>query len=60
MGGDSVEYFKVGDFISLSKKIISVLDSDKLRQNDNTKHINKFSRKNFIKGFEKIILNSND
>jgi len=60
VGGDCVEYFKVGDSISLSKKIISVLDSDKLRQNDNTKHINKFSRKNFIKGFEKIILNSND
>ena len=53
VGGDCVEYFKVGDSISLSKKIISVLDSDKLRQNDNTKHINKFSRKNFIKGFER-------
>jgi glycosyltransferase involved in cell wall biosynthesis len=60
VGGDCVEYFKVGDSISLSKKIISVLDSDKLRQNDNTKHINKFSRKNFIKGFERIILDSND
>jgi len=31
-----------------------------LRQNDNTEHINKFSRKNFIKGFERIILDSND
>ena len=30
VGGDCVEYFKVGDSISLSKKIISVLDSDKL------------------------------
>jgi len=60
VGGDCVEYFKVGDSISLSKKIISVLDSDKLRQNDNTKHINKFSRKNFIKGFERIILDNND
>ena len=60
VGGDCVEYFKVGDSISLSKKIISVLDSDKLRQNDNTKHIDKFSRKNFIKGFERIILDSND
>ena len=60
VGGDCVEYFKVGDSISLSEKIISVLDSDKLRQNDNTKHINKFSRKNFIKGFERIILESND
>ena len=60
VGGDYVEYFKVGDSISLSEKIISVLGSDKLRQNDNTEHINKFSRKNFIKGFEEIILDSND
>jgi len=60
VGGGCVEYFKAGDSISLSKKIISVLDSDKLRQNDNTEHINKFSRKNFIKGFERIILDSND
>jgi glycosyltransferase involved in cell wall biosynthesis len=60
VGGDCVEYFKVGDSISLSKKIISVLGSDKHRQNDNTKHIDKFSRKNFIKGFERIILDNND
>jgi len=60
VGGGCVEYFKAGDSISLSKKIISVLDSDKLRQNDNTEHINKFSRKNFIKGFEQIILDNND
>jgi glycosyltransferase involved in cell wall biosynthesis len=60
VGGDCVEYFKVGDSISLSKKIISVLDSDKSRQYDNTEHINKFSRKNFIKGFEEIILDNND
>jgi glycosyltransferase involved in cell wall biosynthesis len=60
VGGDCVQYFKVGDSISLSEKIISVLGSDKLRQNDNTEHINKFSRKNFIKGFEEIILDSND
>ena len=60
VGGDCVEYFKVGDSVSLSKKIISVLDSDKLRQNDNTEHINKFSRKNFIKGIERIILDSNE
>ena len=60
VGGDCVEYFKVGNSISLSEKIISVLGSDKLRQNDNTEHINKFSRKNFIKGFEEIILDNND
>ena len=60
VGGDCVEFFKAGDSICLSKKIISVLGSDKHRQNDNTKHIDKFSRKNFIKGFEEIILDSND
>ena len=60
VGGDYVEYFNVGDSVSLSEKIISVLGSDKLRQNDNTEHINKFSRKNFIKGFEEIILDNND
>ena len=60
VGGDCVQYFKVGDSVSLSKKIISVLDSDKVKQNDNIKHINKFSRQNFIKGFEEIILDNND
>ena len=59
-GNKLYEFFKAGDSVSLSKKIILLLDSDELRQNDNTKHINKFSRKNFIKGFERIILDSND
>ncbi|MDC6480843.1 glycosyltransferase family 1 protein [Flavobacteriaceae bacterium] len=60
IGGDCVEYFKVGDSKSLSNKISSILKSENLKQKNNTKHLNKFSRKNFIKGFEEIILDSND
>jgi glycosyltransferase involved in cell wall biosynthesis len=56
VGGEYVEYFKVGDFISLSKKITSILKSKNLKQKNNIMHLNKFSRKNFIKGFEEIIL----
>ena len=56
VGGEYVEYFKVGDFISLSKKITSILKSKNLKQKNNIKHIDKFSRKNFIKGFERIII----
>jgi glycosyltransferase involved in cell wall biosynthesis len=60
IGDDYVEYFKVGDSISLSKKINLILKSKNLKQKNNIKHIDKFSRKNFIKGFEEIILDSND
>ncbi len=60
IGDDYVEYFKVGDSISLSKKITSILKSENLKQKNNINHLNKFSRKNFIKGFEEIILESND
>jgi glycosyltransferase involved in cell wall biosynthesis len=60
IGDDYVEYFKVGDSISLSKKITSILKSENLKQKNNIKHLNKFSRKKFIKGFEEIILDSND
>ena len=60
VGGEYVEYFKVGDSISLSKKINLILKSKNLKQKNNIKHIDKFSRKNFIKGFEEIILDSND
>mgnify|MGYP003685482747 FL=1 len=60
VGGEYVEYFKVGDSISLSKKINSILKSENFKQKNNIKHLNKFSRKNFIKGFEQIILDSND
>jgi glycosyltransferase involved in cell wall biosynthesis len=60
VGGEYVQYFKVGDFISLSKKITSILKSKNLKQRNNIIHLNKFSRKNFIKGFEEIIFDSND
>jgi glycosyltransferase involved in cell wall biosynthesis len=60
VGREYVEYFKVGDFISLSKKITSILKSNNLKQKNNIMHLNKFSRKNFIKGFEEIIFDSND
>jgi glycosyltransferase involved in cell wall biosynthesis len=60
IGGEYVEYFKVGDSNSLSNKISSILESKNLKQNNNIKHLDKFSRKNFIKGFEEIILDSND
>ena len=60
IGDDYVEYFKVGDSISLSNKITSILKSKILKQKNNKKHLKKFSRKNFIKGFEEIILDSND
>ena len=60
IGDDYVESFKVGDYISLSKKITSILKSKNLKQKNNIMHLDKFSRKNFIKGFEEIILDSND
>ena len=60
IGGNYVEYFKVGDSISLYKKITSILKSVNSKQKNNLTHLNKFSRKNFIKGFEEIILENND
>ena len=60
VGNVYVEYFKVGDPISLSKKILSVLKSKNLKQKNNLKYLNKFSRKNFVKGFEEIIFDNND
>jgi glycosyltransferase involved in cell wall biosynthesis len=60
IGGEYVEYFKVGDSDSLSNKISSILKSKNLKEKSNIKHLEKFSRKNFIKGFEEIIFDSND
>ena len=60
VGHDYVEYFKVGDAISLSEKINSLLKSKNLKKKNNIEFLNKFSRKNFIKGFEENILDSND
>ena len=59
IGNDSVSYFKKGDFISLSKKIQTLIDSEDLRKdlsNKGKSQLNKFSRKKFIKGFENLII----
>ena len=58
--GEFLGSFKAEDSISLSKKISSILKSKNLKQKNNIMHLNKFSRKNFIKGFEEIIFDSND
>ena len=59
IGNDSVTYFKKGDFISLSKKIQTLINSKDLRKEFSIKgksQLNKFSRKKFIKGFEDMII----
>ena len=59
IGNDSVCYFKMGDFISLSKKIQTLINSEDLRKEFSIKgksQLNKFSRKKFIKGFEDLII----
>jgi glycosyltransferase involved in cell wall biosynthesis len=61
IGKNSVTYFKAGDPNSLVKKIKLVLYSNDLRKelvNNGKEHLKKFNRKNFIKGFEEIILNN--
>ncbi len=47
IGDEYVEYFKVGDFISLSKKITSILKSENLIEKNNKGYLKKFSRKKF-------------
>ena len=57
---NSVEFFKTGDPNSLASKITRLLDDEDARKklvNNGLEHIKKFSRKNFIKGFEEFILN---
>ena len=59
IGEDSVRYFKVGDINSLTENIELLLNSQDLRNQLIKKgkiRLKKFSRKNFIKGFEEIIL----
>ena len=59
IGNDSVSYFKKGDFISLSKKIQILINSKDLREeliNKGNNQLNKFSRKNFIRGLEDLII----
>jgi len=60
IGNNSVEFFKSGDPNSLASKITRLLDDEDARKklvNNGLEHIKKFSRKNFIKGFEEFILN---
>ena len=60
IGNNSVSYFKKGDFISLSKKIQNLINSEDLRKEfsqKGTTQLIKFSRKNFIRGFEDLIIN---
>ena len=59
IGNDSVSYFKKGDFISLSKKIQTLINSEGLREELSQKgkrQLIKLSRKKFIKGFEDLII----
>ena len=59
IGNDSVSYFKKGDFISLSKKIQILINSEDLRKelsNKGKSQLKKFSRKKFIKGLEDFII----
>ena len=59
IGNDSVYYFKKKDFISLSKKIQTLINSEDLREELSQKgkiQLIKFSRKKFIKGFEDLII----
>ena len=59
IGNDSVYYFKKKDFISLSKKIQTLINSEDLREELSQKgksQLIKFSRKKFIKGFEDFII----
>jgi len=63
IGGDSVCYFKTRDYFSLSKKIQFLIESKNERENlikKGNHRIKKFSRKNFIGGYENIILNYHD
>ena len=63
IANDSVSYFKKGDFISLSEKIQILIDSEDLRKElvqKGNNQLNKFSRKNFIKGFENMIIDWNE
>jgi glycosyltransferase involved in cell wall biosynthesis len=63
IANESVSYFNKGNFISLSEKIQTLIDSKDLREElikKGNNQLNKFSRKNFIEGFENIIINWNE
>ena len=60
IGNESVSYFRTGNFLSLYENIQALIDSKDLRDELIIKGNNqliKFSRKNFIDGFENIINN---
>ena len=62
IGNDSVSYFKKGDFISLSKKIQILINSEDLRKelsNKGNSQLKKFSRNKFIKWLEDFIIDWN-
>ena len=63
IANESVSYFNKGNFISLSEKIEELINSKDLREElikKGNNQLNKFSRKNFIEGFENIIINWNE
>ena len=63
IANESVSYFNKGNFISLSEKIQTLIDSKDLREElikKGKNQLNKFSRKNFIKGFENMIIDWNE
>ena len=60
IGNESVSFFEVKNSLSLSKKIQELIDSKIYRTeliNKGKNQLMKFSRKNFIRGFEDIIMN---
>ena len=60
IGNEAVSFFEVKNFLSLSKKIQELIDSKIYRTeliNKGNNQLMKFSRKNFIRGFEDIIMN---
>ena len=60
IGNEAVSFFEVKNFLSLSKKIQELIDSKIYRTeliDKGNNQLMKFSRKNFIQGFEDIIMN---
>ena len=63
IGADAVHYFEVGNEFSLAKEMKFLLDSNEIRHKlikNGRNRIKDFSRKNFIKVFENIILGSGE
>ena len=63
IGGDAVCYFKMSDYFSLYNKIQFLIESKNERENlikKGNQRREKFSRMNFIKAYENIILKSHE